>query len=1027
MNYKKSLISVAVLLSVSAGATINAAGLYSTDCATYYSNSGDSKEKEALQLYNNGIYSMALAQFENIRDNGSTSMTVSQIEGYIVLCKVHTQAAGVEETITKYAKEHHVSSMLDKIYLQYAISLFDNSNYAKSLTYLNKVNNISKEETPDYRFRHAYCLMRVGEQRQSASEFKALIESLKGTVKSRKYLTASEYYLGYILYSEQNFKEAIPYLSASTADQRFEMLAGYHIFECKFMLGDYEYVTQNGERLYNSVSDEYRPKVARMLSEAYYQESNTNKAQQYFKLYSDSGVKLTSSDNFYSGIMSYQLKMYKEAVESFEKVTDNAAYSGYSKNRSHLDSLVQSAYYFSGNSYIQLKNKYAAKDAFYKASQMDSDRSIKEDAYFNYAKLCFDINRAVEPLYKYLKTFTYTQAKADEIYNYIATAFLLERNYADALTALDRVSNKDQNIINNIQKASFLRGIQLVDNSGYNAAIPFFLTATDKGNNEDLANLAEFWLAECLYRTGKYTEASAQLNTLRANPQFKESGEYSISFFNSGYINFKLGKYQEAERDFNQFLYVVPDDDPLAVEAMSRIGDCRFMSKEYTKAAEIYEKAGVINSYKDLYAPYQAAVCYGLVAKQDKKIALLREITDNKYSGSAYFSQSLYELGRTLVQSVKDEEAVTVFNRLLQESGDSTYHYKSMLELGMIYSNLQLPDKALSYYKEIVEKSPSSEEAESALAGMESIYQSLNRPQEFIDYIDKIGLSSHKNASERETIIYNAAEQTYLNGNHAKAATLLSDFIEKYPQSKYIANANFYLGECYRKQDKPEDAITAYRRVMEDGEGAFSELATLNYSELSYRLQKFEQALMGYETLQQIAKLDNNKLLAATGIMNAAFKLKNYDLAIKNSQSVTKDFPKAAQTVKDGAQFILAKCYMLTGDTKRGEQQLASLAKKTKTAIGAEANYLLIKSAYDGGEFEKVENLVFKFSDSGSPQTYWLAKSFIILGDSYFDQNNMGQAEATYKSIKDNYTPEGKDDDVLQQLDVRFKKLESKK
>ena len=118
---------------------------------------------------------------------------------------------------------------------------------------------------------------------------------------------------------------------------------------------------------------------------------------------------------------------------------------------------------------------------------------------------------------------------------------------------------------------------------------------------------------------------------------------------------------------------------------------------------------------------------------------------------------------------------------------------------------------------------------------------------------------------------------------------------------------------------------------------------------------------------------------------------------------------------------------MLTGDTKRGEQQLTSVAKKPKTAIGAEANYLLIKSAYDGGEFEKVENLVFKFSDSGSPQTYWLAKSFIILGDSYYDQNNIGQAEATYKSIKDNYTPEGKDDDVLQQLDVRFKKLESKK
>lgn len=1051
MSYKKSTILVAVLLSVLAEDAVGAAP-FNEICPTAYCNSNsiiskyngssnssnnissgnginctDSNEKEALELYKNRIYAMALAKFENIRENGSTSMPASQIDGYIVLCKIHTQTAGIDETIAKYAEEYPASFMLDRIYFQYAIYLFDNSNYTKSLTFLNKVNNISRSEAPNFRFKHAYCLMRVGEQRQSASEFKSLINSIKGSTENRRYLTASEYYLGYILYSEQNFKEAIPHLMASSADQRFEMLAGYHIFECKFMLGDYDYVTKKGEKLYSKVSGEYRPKVARMLSEAYYQEKNTDKAQKYFKLYSDSGVKLTSSDNFYSGIMSYQLKMYKEAVESFKKVTDNAAYAPYTKDSKHLDSLVQSAYYFSGNSYIQLKNKYAAKDAFYKAAEMNSDKSIKEDAYFNYAKLCFDINRAVEPLYNYLNTFTYNRSKADEIHNYIATAFLLERNYAEALTALNKVIDKSPNVINNIQKASFLRGIQLVDNSGYNAAIPFFLAATENGSNEDLSNLAEFWLAESLYRTGKYTEASAQLNTLRANPRFKETEEYPLSFFNLGYINFKLGKYAEAERDFNQFLYVVPDDAPLAVEAMTRIGDCRFMTREYGKAAEIYEKAGVLNNYKDLYTPYQAAICYGLTAKQEKKTALLREITADKYSGYEYFSQSLYELGRTLVQSVKDEEAADVFNRLLKESKDSTYHYKSLLELGMIYSNLQRPDKAIAYYKEIIEKSPSSEEAESALAGLESICQTLNRQQEFLDYIDQIGLSERKSASERETIIYNAAEQTYLNGSYAKAATLLNNFMAEYPNSQYLANANFYLGESYKRQDKPEDAIAAYKGVMEEGEGAFSELATLNYAELSYKLQKYEQSLKGYETLQQIAKLDNNKLLAATGIMHSAFRLKNYDLAIKNALIVTKESPKAAQTVKDEAQLILAKCYMLTGDTRRGEQQLVTLAKKPKTAIGAEANYLLITSAYNGGEFEKLEELVFQFSDSGTQQTYWLAKSFIILGDSYYDQNNIGQAEATYKSIKENYTPQEKEDDVFQQLDVRFKKLESKK
>ena len=52
-----------------------------------------------------------------------------------------------------------------------------------------------------------------------------------------------------------------------------------------------------------------------------------------------------------------------------------------------------------------------------------------------------------------------------------------------------------------------------------------------------------------------------------------------------------------------------------------------------------------------------------------------------------------------------------------------------------------------------------------------------------------------------------------------------------------------------------------------------------------------------------------------------------------------------------------------------------------------------------------------------------LAKSFIVLGDSFAEREEMEQAKATFESVKDGYTPSGDEDDVLDNVAYRLKKL----
>ena len=98
------------------------------------------------------------------------------------------------------------------------------------------------------------------------------------------------------------------------------------------------------------------------------------------------------------------------------------------------------------------------------------------------------------------------------------------------------------------------------------------------------------------------------------------------------------------------------------------------------------------------------------------------------------------------------------------------------------------------------------------------------------------------------------------------------------------------------------------------------------------------------------------------------------------------------------------------------------LAKKPATQYGAEANYLLIQDAYDRAKYQEVQDLVYAFAESGSGNGYYLAKSFIILGDSFADQDEFAQAKATFESIRDGYTNTG--DDVLESVKMRLEKLE---
>ena len=97
------------------------------------------------------------------------------------------------------------------------------------------------------------------------------------------------------------------------------------------------------------------------------------------------------------------------------------------------------------------------------------------------------------------------------------------------------------------------------------------------------------------------------------------------------------------------------------------------------------------------------------------------------------------------------------------------------------------------------------------------------------------------------------------------------------------------------------------------------------------------------------------------------------------------------------------------------------LSTEVKSVEGAEARYRMIEAEYKAKNYDKAENMVYDFSDSKTPQNYWLAKSFILLGDIYMSRGDSFQARATYQSVADGYSPA--DDGIVEEAKSKIAKM----
>ncbi len=960
---------------------------------------GDRGYRLAMELYTKEKYSAALDQFNQfIAEGKGSQLNLINARYYSGVCAAELFHPDAEKRLVEFTEQHPENIYAKAAGFQLGRIYYKSKKYSRVIDWFEKtdISFLTNEEIAEYYFKLGYAYFQKGDMDKASKSFREILNS------ESKYKTAANYYYAHVAYANNNYSTALSSFEKLKNSETFGPVIPYYIVQIYFEQQKYDDVISyavpklSDNNLKNAVD------IKRIVAESYYRKGNWKEALKYLEEYR-AGFPQPSREDFYQlGYCHYKTSNCEKAVSYFEKVVNVK------------DAIAQNAYYHLGGCFIILKNKQSARNAFQFASQMDFDKSVKEDALFNYAKLSYELNFqsvAVNALKDYVKQYPGTK-KTDEANELLAQVYLNTRNYKDALTALENIPNKSLRVAKAYQKVAYYRGVEFFNDRDYQKATDLFTKAIVSNHDESLRALAMYWKAESFYALGRYEDAVKQYRIFIFNPPSVNTPVYNTANYGLGYAHFKTENYRESSDWFRKYIRNKNETDKARYhDALVRIADGLFMQKEYLSAISFYDEAINASASGADYALFQKAMIQGIQGNLNAKASTMQTLL-SKYSKSAYADDAVFERGTAFLTLGENRNAETQFRQILTSYTQSVYVPKAKLNLALILFNENKDDQAMTAYKKVVTEHPGTAEAASALVSIKNIYVSQGNAEGYFDYVKSVPFAD-VSITEQEKIIYDAAEQVYLKGDFEKASRDFDNYLKRYPDGANAVAAAFYKADSDFRLKRFDEALTGYESVLAAPKGNFSERSLLRAAGIYFDKKNYDKSAELYGRLEETAAFKDNVIAAQAGLMRCHFLTGKFNSAGISAQKVMAQ-EKAPASLINEARMIYAKTLLESRDYAAAMEEFKTLVKTASGETGAEARYYIAWVYYQQANYKESQKRCFEVINQVPSYDYWVAKSFILLSDNYVALKDVFQAKHTLKSIIDNYEMNANDpEDIL--------------
>jgi len=885
---------------------------------------------------------------------------------------------------------------------------FDRKQYKKALNAYEQVEMrvlTNKEEEAAYRFKKGYCYF-IQDKYDRAKPL--LVEVKSG---DSQYANRALFYYSHILYIENSYNAALQGFVQLQSAETYAEIVPFYIAHIYFATQEYEKITAQASELLAKSSKRRLPEINHIIAQSYFMQKNYVQAIPYYEAYHSTTQDVVScEDNYSAGYSYYADKQYDKAIPFLTKsICDN-------------DSLKQYASFVLANCYLETKQKDFASRLFYSAYELNKNPQITEEALFNYAKLQYELSNnpfvgAISAFEQYINNYPNSMRK-NEAEAFLSTIYLTTKNYKAAIASLEKINPKSPTLLKAYQRVANYRGLELFNDGNYDEADKYLDIALLNNFDPLVYAQASFWKAEIAYRKGNYQEAAKGYDVFLSLSKATETQEYANAFYNNGYANFKLKNYKQALNNFTNFQKNKTNtaSNKIVADAYNRIGDCHYMLSELQNALKQYNQVIEMNVYDVDYALYQKAMTEGGLRQFDAKIATMK-LLESKYPKSPYLTESQYEVANTYYKRNQNAEAIQAYSNFIEKNPRNPLVKKALSELGSIYYNTEQDEKASEIFKSIIKNYPNTEEARTALKSLENIYTSNGNVEEFFTYIRETS-QGKITVSYQDSVTYKAASEKYFNQNFTDAEKGFDSYIKQFPEGVFITPAQFYMAECAIRRSDYKKALPAYEFVIKQQEEQFLTTALLNASEIYCLNKEYNNALIYLNMLEHRELLPTQNITVKVNKMRCYWGNKDYANAIGSGENILKE-EKSSSGVKEEARAIIARSALALKNYELATTNFTALSKQSKSEIASESMYNLAFIEYSKGNMDAAEKKIFEVLTNIS-YDYWLAKSYILLGDIYLDKDNSFQAKHTYLSIMENYDG---DDDLKQIATDKYNKI----
>lgn len=958
--------------------------------ANFVENNPDQTFKLAKELFAKEEFSLAYPllkaeQLSNAKNKFSIAET--ELSYYIIVCELKLQG----ETAVGAAKNFiaHTTNEARKQMMAFHLGswYFSTNDYNAALQYYEIAGpaNLTNRQIADMKFNQGYAYFSL----QRFKEARVLFDVIRQMPNDPHYIDAN-YYYGFIQFYDKQYNAALKSFTLIENEPSYVRVVPYYVSQIYYFNGEKDKAISYSKAALEKGNQYYALQLKQLIGHAYFEKKDYNSALPYLEEYVRNASSVRREDMYELSYCYYQAGRFDDAVKGFKELGGKE------------DSLAQNSMYLLADAYLKTGQKQNARSAFLFCAQNSANLQQKEISQFNYGKLSFDLgfnDIALQELQAFVVNYpnsSYVPEAKDILVQVLATG----NNYKDALSLFRTLTQKSEGVKKLLPKIIFGRAVDFVNDQKLDEGDALLNEFFGLSYNQPYISVANFWKGEIMFRQGKYDSAVYFLNRYIQSPAIHEEANPLYAQYNLGYSYLRLENYSAA---LNAFSKAAPqinvESSPVQQDAYLRRGDALFMLKTYDKALVIYNYFIDNNLPGADYALFQKALIAGAQGRPKDKILLLASLNRN-YPSSAYYNDALMEAGNTHMALEDYSEAIAVYNRIVQQKPASPNKPIALLNTGVAYFNLEDNKNAVQTFKTIVAEYPNSDESMAAVDYIKNIFIEQQQPDAFISFMkqNNIPLSY----SEEDSLTFVAADLRYAQNDVSNATKGFINYLSKFPDGRYFIEASFKAAHLLNMQKEYAKALPFYARVVEFAPNNYSVQSALQAARINYfELQKYEEAEKYFSLLKAMANDASVRLEAMRGLLRSQYKLKKFGAAVSNAKDLLNEKGLATDD-KMMAGLVIAKNYQFNNQLVEAQQAYQDVFNLGKSEFSAEARYRYAEVLFAQQKLDAAEKAAFETIKKAGSYDYWITKSYILLGEIYYNQHDYFNAEATLKSVVEN-------------------------